>query len=554
VHLCLLHIRTTPSARLTAAFVLLIAARSGSAQRFFPDDPLWQEPPPINVGKVEVQQLDNLVDFYKNSFYEKGDRHRPGHVYPSQGVNTLGEVPDNAWYTNRHVQQRLSLSEFARGPNVTGPPEPGGRWEVMSAKVEGVTPGFTIRDSRRRRYLLKFDPPENSELATGADVVSAKFLYALGYNVPENYIVRFRRDQLHPGERVQYRDRYGEERTLRQQDIDDLLAKAVPNEDGTYRASASFYISGEPVGPFKYYKWRADDPNEIAPHEHLRVLRGLYVFAAWLNHTDAKSLNSLDVVVEEQGRRFIKHYLIDFGASLGSDSLFAKDPRRGQEYFLDWRPGLAQLLTFGLNVPGYARMSYPDDPAVGNFGVEAFDPDDWKPNYPNAAFANRLPGDEFWAAKQVVRFTDEEIRAIVATAEYSKPESVDTISRVLSARRDSIGRTLLTKLLPLDNFRIENGRLVFDDLGVNFAKRTAVEYEVEWARFSNADNKAIPLAGRSGATLPAEMTSAASGSYWVAAIRNREHKNSARVYLRKGQKGWAVVGIDREGENDWVAR
>ena len=62
----------------------------------------------------------------------------------------------------------------------------------------------------------------------------------------------------------------------------------------------AFYISGEPVGPFKYYGRRADDPNELSAHEHLRVLRGLYVFAAWLNHTDAKSLNSLDVVVEQE--------------------------------------------------------------------------------------------------------------------------------------------------------------------------------------------------------------------------------------------------------------
>ena len=29
-------------------------------------------------------------------------------------------------------------------------------------------------------------------MASAADVISSKFLYALGYNVPENYIVRFR--------------------------------------------------------------------------------------------------------------------------------------------------------------------------------------------------------------------------------------------------------------------------------------------------------------------------------------------------------------------------
>ena len=34
-------------------------------------------------------------------------------------------------------------------------------------------------------------------------------------------------------------------------------------------------------------------------------------------------------------------------------------------------------------------------------------------NDPITAFENRLPDDTFWAAKQVMAFTDEEIRAIV---------------------------------------------------------------------------------------------------------------------------------------------
>ena len=55
------------------------------------------------------------------------------------------------------------------------------------------------------------------------------------------------------------------------------------------------------------------------------------------------------------------------------------------------KPGVTQLATLGLAVPKYARVHYPHDPAVGNFESEAFDPDTWKSNYPNAAFANRLP-------------------------------------------------------------------------------------------------------------------------------------------------------------------
>jgi hypothetical protein len=409
-----------------------------------------------------------------------------------------------------------------------------------------VTPGFTIKDGKGRRYLLKFDPATNTELATGADAVSAKFFYALGYNVPENYPVRFRREQLVVGEKVSFTDRYGRKRSLQNEDIDDMLKAVRPDSEGAYRGLASLYLSGELVGPFKYYGRRVDDPNELASHEHLRVLRGLYVFAAWLNHTDAKSLNSLDVVVEEAGRRFVKHYLIDFGASLGSDSLYAKDPRLGHEYFLAAKPGIVQLATLGLDVPKYARVHYPDNPAVGNFESEAFDPDKWKSNYPNAAFENRLPGDEYWAAKKVVAFTDDEIRAIVHTGNYTNPETEKIISDTLVRRRDAIGRTFFAKVIPLDDFAVQNDQLVFR----NLAEQAVPAYEIAWSRFTNARG---PSEG-SGAPLPAAALSSPAGTYWTAQIRDWKRNLSVTVFLRKETAGWTVVGIDRDGENTWRDR
>jgi len=66
------------------------------------------------------------------------------------------------------------------------------------------------------------------------------------------------------------------------------------------------------VGPFRYEGTRSDDPNDIVPHEARRDLRGLFVFCAWLNHTDAKAANSLNALVQEDGVTFIRHYLIDF--------------------------------------------------------------------------------------------------------------------------------------------------------------------------------------------------------------------------------------------------
>ena len=65
-------------------------------------------------------------------------------------------------------------------------------------------------------------------------------------------------------------------------------------------------------------------------------------------------------------------------------------------------------------------------------------------------------------------FTDEQIRAMVATGQYSDPRAVDYITRALIARRDKIGRAFLNGVLPLDDFAVRNNRLVFEDLAVKY--------------------------------------------------------------------------------------
>ena len=69
--------------------------------------------------------------------------------------------------------------------------------------------------------------------------------------------------------------------------------------------------------------------DDIYPHERRRELRGMRVFAAWLNHDDARSINSIDSYVEHNGRHYIRHYLQDFGSNLGSGSTSAQQPRGG---------------------------------------------------------------------------------------------------------------------------------------------------------------------------------------------------------------------------------
>ena len=83
--------------------------------------------------------------------------------------------------------------------------------------------------------------------------------------------------------------------------------------------------SGQAGRPRALRRTRPDDPNDLVPHEDRRELRAYGVFAAWLNHVDAKAINSLDMLVTENGRSFVRHYLVDFGSALGSGGVGPAD-------------------------------------------------------------------------------------------------------------------------------------------------------------------------------------------------------------------------------------
>src|SRR5512143_1296001 len=153
---------------------LLLAAVLG-AEKFYPDDPIGREPAPRRVEKAKRRKLSDIYDFFQNTFARPGEAQTHGRPLPAQGVNTLGEVPDGAWYVNRHSRAPMVLEELTRGPSSGNPPSMDGPWDIETAKSEGVTPGFVILDSRGTRYWLKFDPLTNPEMASAADVIGAKF-------------------------------------------------------------------------------------------------------------------------------------------------------------------------------------------------------------------------------------------------------------------------------------------------------------------------------------------------------------------------------------------
>jgi hypothetical protein len=375
---------------------------------------------------------------------------------PKQALNAtpLDEVRDSSWFTNRIGRRRLSAAEVRQGANRPLGPDLEQELVIVAGKSQGVTPGFTIQDARGDRYVIKPDPKLHPELATGADMIATRLFWALGYNVSEDYLVRLRPEQLRIGPKATVKLELGKRRPFTQQDLDIVLSKVAREPDGSIRVVASRFLAGKPLGPIPFLGLRKDDPNDVIRHEHRRELRGYKMFCAWLNHNDSREINSLDMYVEEDGRKFVKHYVIDLNATLGSASIFPNLRSEGYEYIFDLGEMGKSLATLGLYERPWEDLEFPRRRGIGNFEATRFQPYEWKPNYPCPPFENATARDNFWAAKLVVRFDDALLRAAVDAAEFTDPAAADYMVRTLAERRDRIGRHCFTRVNPLDEFEI----------------------------------------------------------------------------------------------------
>ena len=169
----------------------------------------------------------------------------------------------------------------------------------------------------------------------------------------------------------------------------------------------------------------------MIPHENRRELRGLRVFSAWVNHTDAKAINSLDTLVVENGRSVVRHHLIDFNAALGSAGIGLREEARWLRISRRIRPG-----DEGASVVWLLRSSVADDPLpVLSRASAASSPSDSSPR--NGVLASRTlptcdrePDDTFWAARKLMAMCDDLIRAAVKAGHYTDPHAEDFLVAV----------------------------------------------------------------------------------------------------------------------------
>ena len=307
------------------------ALLAGAERRFFDDDPLTRAPDTQDAKGVQEWEIDLFIDLATNLFAHPGD---PATDVRARSINTIDEVPDSNWFTNRILARPLTAEEVARGP-VTGTGPVPGPWTVVSRKLAGFAPGFTMRDSKGQLWFVSFDAAGHPEAATGAIMVANKIFWALGYWQVENYLITVARDQIRVSEEATFTPPSGRKRPMELKDLDDVFRRSHRSGDGTYRAVAARAIEGRPVGGFRYYGTRPDDPNDVVPHEHRRELRALKVFGAWTNLVDMKAGNTLDTVVVEDGRSVVRHYLQDVGSTFGTGANGPREYDEGWELLYD---------------------------------------------------------------------------------------------------------------------------------------------------------------------------------------------------------------------------
>jgi hypothetical protein len=539
---------------LTAAFAAGGRVVSTSTPRFYPDDPMAREPESQDASRAARSDMGDLYEMANNLFVNPG--YQPS-GRRSQNLNTIDEVADSSWFTNRIGARPLTIDEVARGPLAGAPPDPS-RWTIIREKTSGVHPGMTVRDGKGETWFIEFDPPYYPEAATAAVVMATKFFWALGYNQVESFISTFDPKQMAFDPKATLRRPNGKRTPFTRDDVDAVLEKVARRPDGTYRVTAGRLLPGKIIGNFRYEGTRPDDPNDLVPHELRRELRALRVFGAWTNLTDLKALNTLDSLVTENGRTVVKHWLQDVGSTFGMcNDLYEWD--LSWEHFHQGDTLRKRLFSFGFALSPWQTVKYTEGPSIGKFEGDRFDPREWRPQTPTIAYLELRDDDAFWAAQRIAAFTDDMIRAIIHTGEFSDPQAEKAIADIMIKRRDKILKVYLPAVNPIVSPRLDaSGRLTFDNAAVAAGVADAPgSYHATWYEFDNATGATHRIGETESATTAIDAPSGlptAAGRFVQIDISadSREHaswQRPIRTHFRLDGNAWKLVGLERMPDN-----
>jgi hypothetical protein len=387
----------------------------------------------------------------------------------SVNVNSLDEVPDSAWFTNRLDGRPMALDELRRNAcpadKLLDPQTaPDGSWVIDKGKTFGSSPGFRIQVPGKGKYLVKVEAhgPERQAAST---VIGEAVYYAAGYyaSCEQALWVRPSVFKLKPGLQSR-RGNFGDVYAFDEKELGALFAHSTMR-GGLLRITASSWVPGYSIGQFRYEGTRKDDPNDVVPHENRRELRGARVLASWIGHVDCREGNSLDTWIADtpgaapdSSPGHVVHYQIGTSAALGNVWDWDEISRRlNYSYVVDWGDMAAQFFSAGGRVPIYERVQKaPSHEIFGYWNVADFEPDRWRNEYPNPAFDRMTERDAAWMARILSRFTPQMVRTLAELAKLSEPANTDYLESVLEGRLEKILERYLTRLSPIADVRLES--------------------------------------------------------------------------------------------------
>ena len=547
-------------------------AGCGGGLRTFPlKDPMW-------VDNDKRPLAAEPSEYFSSFFWDGADQmaFRPFTKFwkvdpggEAVNVNSMDEVPDSAWFTNRLGRSEMTLEQVRLGP-CSGPLlDVKGPWTVTGAKPNGANPGFPIKAADGRRYLLKFDGVTQGPRATAADVIVSKMYYAAGFDTPCNEVILFDRSILKISPKAKSKPPAGKKVPMTEKDLDVIFSKAIRLPDGRYRGSASLFLPGKPIGPFRYQSTRSDDSNDVIPHDDRRDLRGTYVLGGWVNHFDAREQNTLDMFIPPKDGKggYIQHNIIDFGDCFGSVWEPPMMGRRiGHSHYLAMDHLVADWLTLGLMQRPWDENRFgPSGKVFAYYKVDDFVPDAWRPGYPNPAMLRMTERDGAWMARIIARITPAHVKAMIKAGKIQDPKLEAELTRVVLGRRKKILARYLSRVSALTNPVVTphatGAELCMEDLAISagvtpvrFRRYESRAYVGERATPTTA-SKVRGWAAKVCTTLPAVQGASAESPRYViidlVATTGSQSKAPARVHLyHLGGANYKVVGLERPYDND----
>jgi hypothetical protein len=481
-------------------------------------------------------------------------------------VNSLDEVPDSAWFTNRLGIRPMSSEELMLGacePSFLLDPEAAaeGTWVIDSGKGNGSSAGFRVNIPGKGKYMFKAEPPDQPERPSAASVIGAAVYNAVGFYTSCERIVYYPPSVLKLTPGLRYASNLSEEKDFDQKALDKIINDS-PKRGKLTRVQASAWLPGRLIGPFRYEGTRPDDPNDVIPHEDRRELRGGRLLAAWLDHFDAREQNTMDSWIADRAGQpdsspgSVRHYYLDTSDCLGSEWEWDAISRRlGMSYIFDWGDIGADFITLGIPLRPWDRVKRkPGQEIFGYFNVEDFVPENWKNEYPNAAFSRMTERDGAWMARILSRFTPEMVNALARMADLSDPRRTAYLAFVLEGRLERILGRYLTRLSPVAEVHLEG----VDQLcGVDLAELRRVREAATFhyvARFASGAPLPVTLRGEASvcATLPRVAGDGGSPDdaterYFSVTIEDGVAKGAlvAHLYDLGAARGYRLVALER---------